>query len=78
MTGTSVYADFHNADPSGRVRLNLHGTAQDLKALSMELCDGLRLTLSDGELSVEGVVRFSGEEQIWVAEIDWNEIVDRE
>jgi len=78
MTGTTVYADFHNADPSGRVRLNLHGTAEDLKRLSIELCEGLKLVLSDGELSVEGVVRFSSEEQVWVAEIDWNEIVDGE
>jgi hypothetical protein len=76
MTELTVYADFNNADPAGRVRLHVRGTVDDLKTFSIELCEGLELTLSDGELRVRGIVRFSTDEQIWVAEVNWNDIVD--
>lgn len=76
MSAPTVYADFNNADQSGRLRLNLRGTEQDLQRLSIELSEGLEITLSDGELTANGVARFSANEQIWVAEIDWGEIRD--
>jgi hypothetical protein len=78
-----VYADFHNADPHGRLRLNTVGTIEDLARQQIELCDGLILTFysddtdSEGALDklvVEGVVRFSDDEDCWVAEIDWTAI----
>ena len=30
MVKPKVYADFHNADPQGRLRLNCIGTTEDL------------------------------------------------
>lgn len=78
-----VYADFHNADSQGRVRLNCAGTIQELNRLGLQLHDGLHLLLySDDaddqgrprELQVEGRVEHSPEEQCWVAVIDWDAI----
>jgi hypothetical protein len=78
-----VYADFQNADPQGRLRLNCDGTARDLARQQVRLYDGLVLTLySDDvddqgrldELEVTGVVQQSSEEQCWVARIDWSAV----
>jgi hypothetical protein len=75
-----VYADFHNADSRGRLRLNCVGTLEDLARQRVELREGMVLTLySDDlddqgrldELLVDGVVSFSDEEHGWVAAIDW-------
>ena len=80
MIRPKVYADFHNADPHGRLRLNCVGTLEDLAHQQVELREGLLLTLyaddvdDQGqldELLVDGVVSFSEEEHCWVAAIDW-------
>lgn len=80
MANPMIYADFHNADSKGRLRLNCIGTVEDLAKHHLELGDGLHLNLySDDlddkgqldELVVEGVVSFSQEEHCWVATIDW-------
>lgn len=78
-----VYADFHNADSSGRLRLDCVGTVEDLARQQIELREGLALTLyaddldAEGrldELLAEGVVSFAEKEQCWVATIDWSAI----
>jgi hypothetical protein len=78
-----VYADLHNADAKGRVRLNSVGTIQDLARQRVELRKGLVLALysDDGDergrpddLQVPGVVEYSEDEQCWVAVIDWASI----
>ncbi len=83
MPTPKIYADFHNANSSGRLRLNCIGTMEDLAKYQLELRDGLVLTLySDDlddegqldELVVEGTVSFSPEEHCWVAAIDWTAI----
>jgi hypothetical protein len=75
-----IYADFHNADAQGRIRLNCTGTLEDLARQRVELHEGLGLTLyADDlddkgqldELLADGVVSFSAEEHCWVAAIDW-------
>ncbi len=80
MVKPKIYADFHNADPQGRIRLSCIGTIEDLAQQQVELREGLILTLySDDldekgqmdELLVDGVVSFSEEEHSWVAAIDW-------
>src|SRR4051794_28449131 len=76
MSFPRIYADFHNADPQGRVRLNSVGTIRDLGMQGISLESGLRLTLSDDELETMGKVVFSDNEQIWVATIDWNRLQD--
>ncbi len=74
MSQIRVFADFHNADTQGHLRLNCVGTIQDLASQNVKLCDGQLLTLYSEELEVDGVVQYSKEENIWVAAIDWNEI----
>lgn len=83
MVKPKVYADFHNADANGRLRLNCAGTMEDLDRQAITLRDGMSLSLySDDldargqldELLVDGIVSFSEEEHCWVAAIDWSAI----
>lgn len=74
MSKPKVYADFHNADVQGRLRLNCVGTVEDLAQQQIVLRDGLLLTLYSEELEVEGRVQYSTEENLWVAVIDWDAI----
>lgn len=75
-----VYADFHNADAQGRLRLNSTGSVEDLARQSVHLHAGLVLDLysDDGgtadALTVRGRLEYSQEEQVWVAAIDWSAI----
>jgi hypothetical protein len=74
----TIYADFNNADSKGRIRLNTEGSKQEIVAKGVDLQSGLKVMLDDDEgLSVLGTVQFSTEEKIWVVEINWDEIVDR-
>jgi hypothetical protein len=72
MKISRVFADFHNADVQGRLRLNCIGTVEDLARQNIELQNGQLLTLYSEDLEVEGVVQYSSEESLWVAAIDWN------
>ena len=74
MNKVRVFADFHNADVKGRVRLNCGGTEADLKRQEIELRDGQSLIIYSEELEVEGVVHYSEEEKLWTAVIDWDAI----
>jgi len=74
MSKPKVYADFHNADVQGRLRLNCVGTVEDLARQQIVLRDGLLLTLYSEEMEVEGRVQYSTEEHLWVAVIDWDAI----
>jgi hypothetical protein len=76
MNHPKVFADFHNADAKGRLRLNCIGTVEDLAQQMIVLRDGLSLTLYSEDLEVEGVVQYSTDENVWVAVIDWNAIRD--
>lgn len=69
-----VFADFQNADPSGRLRLNCIGTIEDLATLGLRLQPGLRLRVYSDDLEADGVVEYSEEEHLWVAAIDWQAI----
>jgi hypothetical protein len=69
-----VFADFNNADEEGRLRLNCIGTIEDLARQKIELQDGQTLTFYSEDLEVEGMVKHSPEENIWVAVIDWDNI----
>ncbi len=74
MNTLRVFADFHNADPKGRVRLNCVGTIADLKRHGIMLQEGQSLIIYSEELEVDGVVHYSEEETLWTAMIDWNAI----
>jgi hypothetical protein len=74
MTSPLVYADFMNADPQGRVRLNGVGTLNDLGDSGLRLADGLRILIHDEEVEADGVVQYSDQEKLWVAVIDWKAV----
>jgi len=78
-----IYADFQNLDDESRVRLNCRGTLNDMSRLGRQFADGLEVTLytddadeagKPDDLLVDGVVRHSDAEGIWVADVDWGSI----
>ena len=69
-----VFADFHNADYKGILRLNCTGTISDLAHQQVLLQEGKNLMLYSEDVEVGGVVEYSAEESIWVAFIDWEKI----
>lgn len=74
MNKPRVFADFHNADTKGRVRLNCAGTETDIKRQEIVLQDGQSLIIYSEELETTGVVHYSEEEKLWTAVIDWSAI----
>lgn len=72
----TVRVDFQNADARRRIRLNTSGTEQDIATQNIALRPGLRLHLVDAELSAAGEVMWSDDEQLWVAAVDWEEVVE--
>ena len=74
MNKPRVFADFHNADAKGRLRLNCVGTVETLSCQKILLQDGQSLFLYSGDLEVDGIVQYSEEENLWVAVIDWDAI----
>lgn len=74
MAKPRIFADFHNADVQGRLRLNAIGTVEDLSRQQVALSDGLSATFYSEEIEADGRVRYSSTESIWVAEIDWDAI----
>jgi hypothetical protein len=74
MSHPKIFADFHNADEQGRLRLNCVGTIEDLSRQNIKLQNGQLLTLYSEELEADGVVQYSEEENLWVALIDWQVI----
>lgn len=77
MNTLRVFADFHNADVKGRVRLNCAGTMEDLERQKIELRNGQSVIIYSEELEVEGVVHYS-EEKLWTAVINWDAIQEVE
>ncbi|MFB2896504.1 hypothetical protein ACE1CI_26630 [Aerosakkonemataceae cyanobacterium BLCC-F50] len=77
MSHPKIFADFHNADEQGRLRLNCVGTIEDLSRQNIKLQNGQLLTLYSEELEADGVVQYSEEENLWVALIDWQVIRER-
>lgn len=75
MDKPRIYADFNNADAQGRVRLHCQGTVDDLQRLEIALVEGQRIMLYDDELEAEGIVAFNAAETIWVAEVNWAELL---
>jgi len=74
MTKPRLFADFHNADAQGRLRLNCIGTVEDLARQQITLLDGQLLMFYSEDLEVDVQVEYSTEENVWAAVIDWNAI----
>jgi hypothetical protein len=71
-----IFVDFNNADVNGRIRLNTVGSLHDIAVLGEEIRVGLEVLLDDEEeLSIKGVVEFSFDEDIWIAKVDWDELM---
>lgn len=70
-----IYADFQNADPHGRIRLNTVGSQLDLEGEQVELRDGMELVLYSEDLEARGVARVL-DEGGWGVEINWSEVTD--
>jgi hypothetical protein len=62
-----IWADFHNSDAQGRVRLNTVGTIESLNALGLVLRSGMGATFYCFEREQDGEVVYSQEEHLWVA-----------
>ncbi|ADI63220.1 hypothetical protein [Trichormus azollae] len=65
-----VFAEFNNGDEEGHLRLNPIGTMDDLVNQNMELQDGKIMTFYSEHLEVDGIIKHSQEENIWVAIIN--------
>ena len=78
MNTLRVFADFHNADAKGRVRLNCAGTITDLERQKIVLRNGQSLIIYSEELEVAGVVYYSEAEKLWTAVVDWDAIQEVE
>lgn len=73
-----IYADFHNTDPAGRVRLNTVGTLEDMARHGVVLADGVRLTLYADDDDTEDGIRADAvvsrdPTEGWVAAIVWSD-----
>jgi hypothetical protein len=69
-----IYADFHNADRKGRVRLNTQGALEDFRAIGVGPTVGMHVLLYDTEEScTEGIVEHD-EIEGWIAQIDWEKL----
>ena len=73
MNYPKIYADFHNADEQGRLRLNCIGTIEDLNSQHVQLHNGQCLTLYSEDLEVDGLIQHSEDDRIWVAVIGLND-----
>jgi hypothetical protein len=83
MSMAKIYADFQNLDDFNRLKLTCAGTLADLANQGIKLKEGMSLTFytddvdvqgKPDELLVEGATHYNGEEQCWVAAIDWSAI----
>ena len=70
-----IRVDFQNADRKGRIRLNTKGSREDIENQTISLKTGVEVFLYDEELSVNGIITYSTEENLWVATIDRNKLI---
>jgi hypothetical protein len=73
-TSETIFVDFHNADAEGYVRLNTNGTVADISRFGIVLQEGMNLSVSDGEITIAGIVHEPGAEGVWRLAVDWKEV----
>jgi hypothetical protein len=74
MSTVRIYADFHNADPEGRLRLNCVETIEDLSRYQVELRDGKNWFCTVKNYKPMGWWNIRRVKKLWVAAIDWQQI----
>jgi len=67
MNEPRVYADIHNKDRFGKIRLNTVGTIIDLNKQNVVLQTGKVLNLYFENVEAKGVVTYSESEECWTA-----------
>jgi hypothetical protein len=72
-----IFVDFNNVDKKARVRLNCTGTFEDITQQKVLLQPGIKVLLYQDEMETEGTIMFSEEEEIWVAKVDWLELIEK-
>jgi hypothetical protein len=68
MSGTPIPVDFNNADEDYAVHLVTRGTLDFLRTNSIELSEGMDVTITDDELLAHAVVTMR--HGMWAAVID--------
>ena len=66
-----IYADFNNATPGGRLRLNIARSLPDLARF--EPRHGSKVVFYDEEFEIEGVLERDDRYGDWLGRIDWND-----
>jgi hypothetical protein len=61
----TIPVDFSNADEDGAVRLVTQGALEYCKDHGIVLSEGLKISMSDGEIAAEGILSQRG--GFWVA-----------
>lgn len=83
MTAGRIWVDFMKTDDLRRIVLTTQGTLADLRNQSIELYEGMELSVYSDDadevgrpdnLLVNGVVLFDKLAKRWVLEIDWDAI----
>ena len=74
----ACFADFDDIDDEGRVRLDYGDFAAKFGAEGKAIVAGAPLILSDGERAVEGKLAWNEDEELWVAEIDQDDLRSEE
>jgi hypothetical protein len=71
VTSTSqprIFADFNKSgDREDSVRLTTLGTRADLERLGLTLSQGMKVTISDGEIEADAVIERAADDQAWIA-----------
>ncbi|HMI77438.1 MAG TPA: hypothetical protein VK484_01530 [Ferruginibacter sp.] len=70
MSLPKISVDFNNLDTQGRVRLNTNGAMRDIQKLIPSIKDDMKVFLDDEDLKAIGYLKFSVEENIWVADFN--------
>ena len=63
-----IPVDFGNADEDGAVRLVTEGTVEHLRFHNIELSEGMKITVSDGELTADGTC--TKRDNMWVVLVE--------
>lgn len=66
----TIFADYNNIDEEGCIRLNCVQTINDIETQGIKLKPGLKINLTNGELTAEGRVMYSKVENIWTVLVE--------
>ena len=72
----TIYGDFNNIDVHYRVRLDTFKTIADIEEKAIKLVPGMEIIIDDNDsLRVKGIVQYSQEENVWVVEFKYEDVI---